>query len=258
MFPKLWSVLLEGHFRGFSAFQADCASGNLPQYSFVEPDFVTAHANDEHPPHDVLAGERFLLSIWQAVSGSPAWNETLLVITYDEHGGCYDHVLPPSNAISPDSESQPGREGFSFDRFGVRASAVMVSPYIQPGTVFRSPTGTPYDHTSVLATLRDWLGIPAAVMLPSQRISAAPTLAQVLTLAAPRTDKPVITSAAGASVATPLSAPANDLQKSMVAAAAQFLGKNAIAEHAKIQTKQDVVDFCNREFPWPTSGTPNN
>ena len=250
MFPSLWSIFLDGHFRGFDAFINDCATDNLPQYSFVEPDFLTARANDEHPPHDVSSGERFLSAIWNAVSGSPAWNSTLLLITYDEHGGCYDHVLPPSNALTPDPVSNPGHSGFSFDRFGVRVPAVVISPFVQRGTVFRSPSSTPYDHTSLLATLRDWLQIPAAKMLKSARIAAAPTLEQVLTLTSPRTDRPSITPAPVVSVPTDLSLPPNDLQISMVAAAAQYKKRSAVAEVAKIQTRQDVLDFCNREFPW--------
>jgi phospholipase C len=256
MFPRLWDPFLDGHFRGFGAFQDDCASDSLPQYSFLEPDFLTARANDEHPPHDVSAGERFLAAVWQAVSGSPAWTSTLLLIAYDEHGGCFDHVLPPTNAMSPDPASNPGREGFSFDRFGVRVPAVVVSPFIERGTVFRSPVGAPYDHTSVLATLRDSLPIPAAKMLKSQRIAAAPTLEQVLTLTRPRTDVPVITSAPAVSVPTDLMLPPNSLQISMVAAAAQYKRLNAVVEVAKIRTRQDVLDFCNREFPWPRDGTP--
>jgi phospholipase C len=256
MFPRLWEISLNGHFRGFDAFQDDCASDSLPQYSFLEPDFLTARANDEHPPHDVSASERFLAAVWQAVSGSPAWTSTLLLITYDEHGGCFDHVLPPSNAMCPDPASNPGHEGFSFDRFGVRVPAVVVSPFIDRGTVFRSPTETPYDHTSVLATLRDWLAIPVAKMLKSQRIATAPTLEHVLTLASPRTDLPLITPAPRVSTPTDLSLPPNDLQVSMVAAAAQFKGLNAVAELAKIRTRQDVLDFCNREFPWTGDGSP--
>jgi phospholipase C len=256
MFPQLWDISLNSHFRGFDAFHDDCASDSLPQYSFVEPDFLSARANDEHPPHDVSAGERFLAAVWQAVSGSPAWTNTLLLITYDEHGGCFDHVLPPSNAICPDPASNPGRGGFSFDRFGVRVPAVVVSPFIERGTVFRSPTGAPYDHTSVLATLRDWLVIPPAQMLRSQRVAAAPTLEQVLTLATPRTDLPQITPATFVTVPTSLALPPNDLQRSMVAAAAQYKGRNAVAELARIQTRQDVLDFCNREFPWPTAASP--
>jgi phospholipase C len=107
------------------------------------------------------------------VSQSPGWNETLLIITFDEHGGTYDHVLPPTGAATPDKASDPGENGFRFDRFGVRVPTILVSPWIEAGTVFRSNTATPLDHTSVLATVRDWLDIPADKMLLSKRIAHA-------------------------------------------------------------------------------------
>src|SRR5215469_2410485 len=186
MFPRLWPVSFDEHFHVFDQFVDDCAHGALPQYAFVEPSFVI-EPNDEHPPHDVNAGEAFLHAVWSAVSGSPAFAKTLLLITYDEHGGCYDHVLPPFGATPPDAESTPGDQGFGFDRFGVRVPAVVVSPWIAAGTVFRSDRAVPYDHTSILATLRDWLTIPESLMLPSKRIAAAPTLGQLVTLPSPRT-----------------------------------------------------------------------
>lgn len=111
-----------------------------------------------------------------------------MLITYDEHGGTYDHVMPPWNAACPDTASHPGEEGFTFNRFGIRVPMVAVSPWIQAGTVFRSdsPAGVPYDHTSMLATLRDWLSIPKDKMLASARVSAAPNLGQILTLSKAR------------------------------------------------------------------------
>ena len=128
-FPKLWDPFLDDHFKGFGAFQAACANNSLPQYSFIEPMFLL-DPNDQHPPHDVSKGEQFLYQIWQAVSESPGWNNILLIITYDEHGGCYDHVLPPMGAAPPDAASAPGKAGFSFDRFGVRVPTILVSPFI--------------------------------------------------------------------------------------------------------------------------------
>ena len=196
-FPQLWDPLLQEHFHDLARFEADAQAGELPEYSFVEPSFVF-QPNDEHPPHDVRLGEQFLMRVWKAVSQGRDWNETLLVITFDEHGGCYDHVVPPP-AVAPDPESNPGEAGFRFDRYGVRVPAILVSPYIEAGTVFRSDTDVPYDHTSILATLRDWLKIPVDKMLQSKRIEAAPTFANVLTRVEPRTDLPTIT----ASEATP-------------------------------------------------------
>jgi phospholipase C len=104
----------------------------------------------------------------------------------------------------------------------VRVPAVVVSPLIEPGTVFRSPSGTPYDHTSILATLRDWLAIPPTAMLPSRRIAAAPTLDQLLTRAAPRPDQPAMGQVRAAPVMTladQARQPLNHLQQSMVVAA---------------------------------------
>lgn len=242
MFPKLWDPFLDGHFHRFDDFRNDCANGKLPQYSFLEPNFLS-NPNDEHPPHDVKAGEQFLFSIWQAVSKSPLWDKTLLIITYDEHGGCYDHVLPPSGAISPDKASNPGKEGFKFDRFGIRVPTVLVSPYIQAGTVFRSNTSQPYDHSSILATLRDWIQIPAAKMLGSARVAAAPNVDQVLTLAQARSDVPEIPQPVGAMVSAPLSVPPNDLQKSLVTAAATRFGLNPNEALGAVQTRQHAVEF---------------
>lgn len=211
-------------FSRFSCFidlQEDCAKGSLPQYSFLEPSFVQ-DPNDEHPPHDVIAGEQFLFQIWQAVSSSRLWPRTLLLITYDEHGGTYDHVMPPWRAACPDSASNPGDEGFTFNRFGVWVPMVAVSPWIEAGTVFRSDSASsvPYDHTSVLATLRAWLGIPGDKMLTSKRIAAAPNLSQLATLPNARTEPPNIPSPPRQIKPTDMALPPNKLQRSLVSAEA--------------------------------------
>jgi phospholipase C len=250
MFPKLWPLEFDQNFKSFEDFQSDCKAGSLPAYSFVEPSFVDK-PNDQHPPHDVAAGERFLLSLWEAASQSPAWNETLLIITYDEHGGTYDHVLPPWGATCPDAKSDPGREGFTFNRFGVRVPMVVVSPWIQEGSVFRTDSDVPYDHTSILATLRDWLNIPADKMLPSKRISDAPTLSRLLTLPSARTDMPNISGAATGMLAAlkerlveAIEDPAmNDLQASLVSGTAVRLQQNPAIVRNKVRTRNDAMEF---------------
>ena len=253
MFPKLWGEQYEPNFQRFSAFVSACQNNTLPQYSFIEPRFML-DPNDQHPPHDINAGESFLYDIWSAVSTSPAWTETLLVITYDEHGGTYDHVLPPANAVPPDTASNPGEQNFGFDSFGVRVPAVVVSPYIAAGTVFRSPGATPYDHTSILATLRDWLDIAPAAMLPSQRVAAAPTLAPLLTLDTARTDLPAIAAPpATGFVPTSLTRPLNDLQKSLVSGTALRSGLDPEATLNSTPTRQHAVDFFTNLFSSPQS-----
>jgi phospholipase C len=242
MFPELWADSLDPNFRSFSAFLQDCANDRLPQYSFLEPSFVI-DPNDEHPPHDVTAGEAFLRAIWGAVSASPGFVRTLLVITYDEHGGCYDHVLPPFGATPPDPAQATGDEDFAFDRFGVRVPAVVVSPWIAPGTVFRSDKPAPYDHTTILATLRDWLSIPESAMLPSRRIAAAPTLGPLAMLESPRKDVPCVPPAPTAVKTTPLTAEPNPLQRSLVSGTARRYGIDPNVALARVRTRQDAADF---------------
>jgi phospholipase C len=123
--------------------------------------------------------------VYYALRNGPAWNQTLLIITYDEHGGCYDHVAPPTGAVPPDSCA--GEFGFDSTRFGVRVPAVLVSPLIAAGMVFRTPGPVPLDHTSILKTVETRWGLPAL----TARDAAAPAVGDVLTLPQARTDDPL-------------------------------------------------------------------
>jgi len=183
----LHSTDYEANFVSINQFYTDAAAGNLPSYSFLEPQFSNPGQNDQHPPSDVRAGEQLIADVYNAVTGSPQWSETLLVITYDEHGGCYDHVAPPGHAAPPDSA--PGQYGFTFNRFGVRVPCVLISPYIQAGTICRPAGYTPFDHTSILATIRNCFKLDAPL---TARDAAAPDLSCVLTLETPRADKPAV------------------------------------------------------------------
>jgi len=175
----------DSNFGKFADFQADAAGGTLAQYSFLEPSWGS-NGNSQHPNYDVALGEAFIQQVYQALRTGPGWDQTLLIITYDEHGGCYDHVPPPTGATPPDSSI--GEFGFDFTRFGVRVPAVLVSPLIPAGSIYRVPAGaTPIDHTSVLKTIELRWGLPAL----TARDAAAPDLGGVLTLATPRTDDPL-------------------------------------------------------------------
>jgi phospholipase C len=176
------------HYRGFSQFLADAESGTLSNYSFIEPRyfadlFGAFSPNDEHPPHNVVYGETLIATVYNALRSSVCWKNTLLIITYDEHGGCYDHVPPPS-ATRPDGcVSKPDQ--FKFDAYGVRVPAVIVSPWIPAGSKIRNPiggdgTGTPFDHTSIIRTVRD-LFLGGAGPLTA-RDAGAPSLVGALSL----------------------------------------------------------------------------
>jgi phospholipase C len=168
------------HFGHFRDFQARASSGTLPAYTFLEPSFG-ASGNSQHPNYDVSLGEKLIHDVYKALHDGPAWNSTLLIITYDEHGGNYDHVPPPGGAVPPDNSV--GEFGFDFTRFGVRIPALLISPRIAAGTVFRAQKGT-IDHTSVLRTIEERWNLDPL----TKRDKAAPSLSDVLTLATPRTD----------------------------------------------------------------------
>jgi phospholipase C len=176
--------LPDSYFGLFKDFQADAANGTLPSYAFLEPSWGSK-GNSQHPNYDVALGEQYIHDLYYALRNSPQWNQTLLIITYDEHGGCYDHVPPPTNAVAPDNTA--GEYGFDFKRFGPRVPTVLVSPLIPAGTVFRASGDTPFDHTSILKTVQQRWGLSAL----TARDAAAPDVGGVLSLATPRTDDPL-------------------------------------------------------------------
>jgi phospholipase C len=165
----------------FAQFLTDCASASLPSVSFVDPEFgvlssvgaglasvpalapiaagLETTGGDEEDPQDMGYGENWAYTAVQAVLDSPAWARTLLIYTYDEHGGYYDHVPPPS-AIAPDSippQLGPGDVPGGYDIYGPRVPAIVVSPYSRPNAV----TNVVHDHTSVLATIESKWNLPA-------------------------------------------------------------------------------------------------
>jgi phospholipase C len=175
----------DSHFGEFTDFQTAAANGNLPAYTFLEPSW-SATGNSQHPNYNVALGEQLIHDVYYALRNGPNWNQTLLIITYDEHGGCYDHVPPALGATPPDSSV--GEYGFDFTRFGPRVPTVLVSPLIAAGTVFRVAAGaTAFDHTSILKTIETrWNLQPLTA-----RDAVASDVGNVLTLAVPRTDDPL-------------------------------------------------------------------
>lgn len=155
-------------FGTYQQFLEDCKNNALPDYSFVEPNYSDHPgddggellASDQHPDHDVQAGEVFIASIYDAIRQNPdLWQSTALLITYDEHGGIYDHVPPP--ACIPDGFHAPladtNNMPFAFDRLGVRVPSILVSPWIAKGTVVPGPedpaNGRVFEHASIPATI---------------------------------------------------------------------------------------------------------
>ncbi len=175
LLSRLWGRF--ENFKLFDAFLADAKAGTLPNYSFIEPMYyptLETPPNDMHPPHNVAYGDALVASVYNAVRSSPNWSSTMLIVTFDEHGGCYDHVPPPP-AVSPEIP-RPGQV-FAFDRYGVRVPAVIVSPMTSP-MILRAPAGTtPFDHTSVISTVRNCFGVGTHL---TARDAKAPDLSAVI------------------------------------------------------------------------------
>lgn len=158
-------------------------------YTFIEPHYGEVMDNtyrggsSQHPMDDVYGGEHLLASVYAAIRNSPYWDTSLLIITYDEHGGLYDCVAPCA-APPPGDNPNYGYNvnGFNFDQYGVRVPAIVVSPLIPAGTVDH----TLYDHSSVPKTLEEMFGLKPL----TQRDAAANDVLHLLSLATPRTDCP--------------------------------------------------------------------
>jgi phospholipase C len=157
--------VLEGRFfsiKDFAARVNDPAFADA--YVFIEPHYGHVLAdgrnfkcgNSQHPLDDVTRGEKLLKEVYETIRNSPHWASSLLIVLYDEHGGFYDHVVPPpapppGDPFSPDNN----RHGFQFDQLGVRIPALVISPYTAGGTIDH----TVHDHTSVLATVERLHGL---------------------------------------------------------------------------------------------------
>jgi len=225
----------------FAEFERDAAAGNLPDFSFIEPNFISGHG-DYHPafgrsfigmnvdpmdpPSSMLAGESFLGRIYDAYrsstaeSGTNVWN-TALLIGWDEPGGTYDHV-PPGAVPPPDPDAPAGELGFAFDRSGYRVPAILVSPWVPQGAVFNDE----YRHTSLIATLRKHWNLGEAF---TQRDASARTFDDLFTLDEPRDPQGWVT-------VTARDVPAWHLDEEALAKGLSGLGKSmgqGIIDHAR-------------------------
>jgi phospholipase C len=215
-----------GHHHGIDRFFHDCQAGSLPAVSFVDPALgklrslasalPTAlkdalallgvrlqhlpHGETEEDPDDMYFGESWAHKAVEAVIRSPAWPRTLLIYTYDEHGGYYDHVAPPAAPIPDQFEPKlsAGDPPGHYDTYGPRVPAVVVSPYSKPGGV----SDAVYDHTSVLATIEHKWNLPAL----TNRDANANTIMDFLdTSQPPRLDPPQLSAPSSSGPSGPAS-----------------------------------------------------
>jgi phospholipase C len=280
---QLWGDQLADNFAYLKDFcEAAKTKGGLPEYSFIEPIYIDSlywgAENDMHPeswpwpvdydgPSNVEEGEKLLYTVYDAVRNGPDWDSTLLLILFDEHGGCYDHVCPATAkdckfAVSPDGivipQSQSGGSGFNFDRLGVRVPAIVVSAYTQARTV----VNTAFDHTSALSTIVNCLGLPTGRL--GKRQGLAPDISEALNLNSARQDFPEIPKPAGWDPSLEArmakspqmllhskNKPLNDLQKKILIGAARRLSATSVGEAAELTTHLQADSYLmKREAEW--------
>jgi phospholipase C len=175
------------HYKRFENFHADLEEGQLAAYTFIEPRYINFHewkATDQHPPHDVRLGEYLIAEVYDSLRSSPFWEKSLLVVTYDEHGGFFDPVPPPVSLPNPDGKKSR-HPAFDFTRLGVRVPAILVSPWVEKGAV----DSTIYEHSSLPATLKTLFNLPAGL---TARDKAANTFEKNLSRTSPRSDAPML------------------------------------------------------------------
>src|SRR5439155_15551270 len=180
-FLLLWGAKYLPIMRPIDEFMVACAAGTLPQLSFVEPRFVgedEGTSNDDHPHADIRSGEAFLNDVYRAVTQSPAWRHTVLVINFDEWGGFFDHVPPDVTAISDLERAAGNADG----RRGFRTPALVVSPFARREYVSHRV----FDHSSILRMIEWRWGLDALTV----RDQTANNLAEVLDFRHPRLHAP--------------------------------------------------------------------
>lgn len=253
-------------FHSFATFLADCKQGTLPQYSIIEPRYFSIAgypANDEHPSnHNIYQGELLFKRVYDSLRSSPDWNQTALLITYDEAGGLYDHVPSPVDAPNPvpglnctHTDSQKVDADFAFNRLGVRVPAFLISPWVPKGRVEHDPKGpfpsSRYEHSSVPATVRDLFGLGTNL---TERDAWAGSFASLFTeLDEPRTDCP-LTMPMPPQLAPHIQArldsehlqPLTDLHRTFIQGIA---GLNGEVYHGEgIETEGEGAEYVNKQW----------
>jgi phospholipase C len=181
-FFKQFTVSLD-HVRKIEQFYLDAEYGRLPSVSWLDPNFTVQSAiplpggilmpdrsNDDHPPADIRRGQDLVASVYRALRNNAKWANTLLIVTYDEHGGFYDHVPPPIR-----DELAPFNNRL-FSRFGVRVPTFVISPWVAKGTT----SSEVFEHTSIAKTIFDRFCPWADISAMGERVRGAKSLRTVI------------------------------------------------------------------------------
>lgn len=242
------------------SFKKHCEEGKLPNYVVVEQryfDMKILPGNDDHPSHDVFEGQKLVKEVYESLRSSPQWNEILFIITYDEHGGFYDHVPTPVTGVpSPDGILGPEPFNFRFDRLGVRVPAIFISPWIHRGTVLHGPSGpyptSEFEHSSIPATVKKIFNLKEFL---TKRDAWAGTFETLITRTTPRTDCPGVLSEPVKMRDTDAEehAKLSEFQEELVLMSAVLCGdhmKDEIYPHKIVEDMSvaEAVEYCKKSF----------
>jgi phospholipase C len=196
-FPQVMSLAgmdlltIATNFHDMDDFEEDLQDGLIANFVFIEPDYgddITGNTykcgNSQHPLDDITHGERLIKRVYEAIRGSELWGQSMLIITYDEGGGFFDHVVPGPTVPPGDSITDPVNDhnDFDFKQLGVRVPAIVCSPWIPRNVIDHRE----YEHASVPKTVEALWDLPAM----TDRDDHARGLSDLLTLSSPRLDAP--------------------------------------------------------------------
>jgi len=252
------TFLSRDYFGWFQDFKDDVGNGSLPAYSFLEPPYSDTGpvlAADQHPDHNVLAGERFIRDVYRTLRGNDAiWSKTLFLIVYDEHGGLYDHCPPP---VLPYGDAFASSDPpFGFDRLGVRVPAIVVSPWVKPGVDKRL-----FEHASIPATVTEqFIGPHEEKSIYPREKRAANTLLDLVTREEAQApgepsfdalDRLLGEEGVGGGLEAHEERPVSSLQEEHIRELLTLLRRKAPEEVAalegkRIRTEGDAADFIER------------
>lgn len=259
-------------YRWLDVLYDDLKTGDIPEFTWIEPAYFTSpkiKASDQHPDHDVSEGEKLIKDIYEAIRASPIWEDSVFMITYDEHGGFFDHVPPPENVPNPDGLNATD-DPFDFTRLGVRVPTVVVSPWVKRGSVFHAPetatakaeddySPSQYEHSSIVSTVVHKLFTPRKGFKEPQYLTKRDAWAKTFewvfdtTEGVARTDCPVQTADAFVErqafphVAYPPndgSLPLSDLQKELIAMMTGVAEEEGLPQGIEDWTEARGSNYC--------------
>lgn len=241
--------------RHLSLFHSDANTGKLPTVAFIIPQMASTKAsmaNDQHPSHSVILGEALMQKVYEELRQSSSWEKSALLLTYDEHGGFYDHVPTPLHGVPNPDNKDCSPTNFNFQRLGVRVPTILISPWVDRAVISK-PKGytfspqSKFEHSSWIATLTRMLGLAPNL---TKRTEWAAPFDYLFSRSSPRNDTPThLPSIHKASFNAYMAAretqpehlqPPNELMLSYLKAANDKVGLHPEANFESLQTEEDV------------------